>query len=76
MSRKNVIPAISWTLVLAVIYFSVGSLVDGKGLEPTAQNPEGSTCKVLVNQMLEAKFEGEKSFSGNNWTNTCALDKH
>ncbi len=76
MSRNNVIPAISWTLVLAVIYFSVGTLVDGKGLAQTAQNQESSTCKILVNQMLEARFEGKQSFVGDKWTNTCAFDKH
>ena len=76
MSRKNVIPAISWTLVLAVIYFSVGSLVDGKSLEQTTQNQERSTCKILVSKMLDAKNDSEKSSSGSNWTSTCVLDKH
>jgi hypothetical protein len=77
MSRKNIIiPAISWTLGLAVIYFSVGSLVDGKNLEQTTQNQESSTCKILVGKILDAKFEGENNFAGNSWTNTCIPDSH
>lgn len=74
MSRKNIISAISWTLGLAVIYFSVGSLVDGKSLEQIPQNQ--SICKTLVSKILDTKSEGEKISSGDNWTNSCVLNRH
>ncbi len=74
MSRTNIISAISWTLGLAVIYFSVGSLVDGKNIEQMPQNQ--SICKTLVSKILDTRSEGEKVFSGGNWTNNCVFSKH